>query len=265
MSDPDQIPIARAVACSDIPFCEFPADAPVVPTVPAAMRPLRAFMELLIMLPIAIAGASIAFIIYSVWHVIDFRWVNVLSSVTMGVPVLVYIRLMVWLDDERGEAIGWTTRRFWRNVGVGLGTFALAYAYAMLMALVLMRLLPSMFTEEPAAQKAIQKTFPNMHLGPMILMMLFVSIWEEVAFRGFLLTRLQVILRHWWLTVPVGALIFGSIHLYEGPFAAIVIAGMGFIMGILFVWRKSLVPSIVFHFANNMVMLQILRWVSSDW
>ena len=43
------------------------------------------------------------------------------------------------------------------------------------------------------------------------------------------------------------------------------IAGLAVVMGGLFVWRKSLVPSMTYHLVHNVVIFQLLRSVSSTW
>ena len=93
----------------------------------------------------------------------------------------------------------------------------------------------------------------------MIALMTFVAIWEEIAFRGFMLTRLQSIFRRWWLTIPIGAVLFGFGHGYQGPLAIVQTMLLGIVMGVLFWWRKSLVPGIVFHLLNNVMAFLMLK------
>ncbi len=266
---PDYVPVARAIQVGnqpqlfDLPLSYAPAAPVQMFSMP--MSRFQAVVELLIMIPVAIIGAWVAHLASGQLRFGDHRWMNVLSSMTMGAAVLIYIVCMLWIDGHRPATIGWRAHKFWRNVAVGIAGFVLMYVYAFLMVMVIVQFFPAFLEQEPASQKAIQETFPAMPFGFLFLMMLFVAIWEEVAFRGFLLTRLQAILRHWWLTVPIGAMIFGIIHIYQGILAVGLICIMGFIMGLLFVLRRSLVPCITFHFANNLIMMLLLRWISPEW
>jgi membrane protease YdiL (CAAX protease family) len=89
--------------------------------------------------------------------------------------------------------------------------------------------------------------------------------WEEVVFRGFLLTRLRAIFRTWWLAVPIGSLLFAAAHLYEGVLAVVVIGWLAFAMAILFVWRRSLVPCLVLHWLHNVGAILLLKAISTTW
>ena len=124
---------------------------------------------------------------------------------------------------------------------------------------------PSLLTKTPAAQQAIEETFPPMRLYWVIPLTIFVAFWEEIVFGGFVLTRLIAIFTRWWLTILVASVTFGAIHAYQELLAAVLIGGLAVVMSVLFVWRRSLVPSIVFHCLHNLVIFILLDSISQTW
>ena len=98
-----------------------------------------------------------------------------------------------------------------------------------------------------------------MTLSQRLVLVALVACVEELVFRGLLLHRLTVICRHAWLAIAIQAALFGLAHLYEGPFAMLIIFYLGLILGSLTWWRRSLLPAIVSHALFNAVQFTILE------
>jgi len=81
------------------------------------------------------------------------------------------------------------------------------------------------------------------------------SVTEEIAFRGFMLPRLRVIAGGWAPALLLGALSFGLGHLYEGTLATVQTAGIGLVLGVIFLWRRRLPACIVAHVGFNALAL----------
>jgi membrane protease YdiL (CAAX protease family) len=180
----------------------------------------------------------------------------------MGVGAVAACALMMLIARSKPASIGWTTRGLPLNVGLGIVATIVIYVGVLLP---LGIAFPQLAEQTEATQKAIEQTFPPIGLGGTALLLTFVALWEEVIFRGFVMTRLQAILHRWWLTIPVASIIFGAIHGYEGPLAMIMISLLALAMSGLFVWRRSLVAPMVLHWLHNMVTLVILRQISTTW
>ena len=99
----------------------------------------------------------------------------------------------------------------------------------------------------------------------LVLLSAWVAVFEETLFRGYLLTRIHAMVRHWPATVFLGALVFALPHFYEGVPAMVMILALGVVMGALFVWRRSLVPVVVLHFFFNSAELMALYMTSPGW
>jgi len=70
---------------------------------------------------------------------------------------------------------------------------------------------------------------------------------EEFAMRGFLLVRLEQLLRSTWAALIVTSVLFGSYHLYQGVDAAIGIAAIGLVYGASFCVYRRLWPVCIAH------------------
>ena len=71
---------------------------------------------------------------------------------------------------------------------------------------------------------------------------------EEAIYRGYVISRLQFVTGGWLLGAVISSLSFGLLHSYQGVGNIALISIYGFLLSLLFVWRKSLVPGIFAHF-----------------
>jgi membrane protease YdiL (CAAX protease family) len=223
----------------------------------------RAFFEMVMLIPAGLAGIVSFYIAAWTMGVRDDQWANLASTIGMGVAAGLAVAFFVWLDRQSAASIGWTGRAFFRQIAVGILWLCCTYALLITLVIIVMILFPALQDEAPTAQRAVREVMPDMPLRSMIAMMLFVAIWEEAVFRGFVLTRLHAIVRRWWLAVPISAMIFGSVHLYEGPLAMVVVTLLGVVLALVFIRRRSLTAGIVMHFLHNSFMLVMMhqRWL----
>ncbi len=84
---------------------------------------------------------------------------------------------------------------------------------------------------------------------------LLVGLAEELAFRGYLIPRLEELLKSTWMAVIIQALFFGLVHSYEGFRGMVVTALFGLIMGVTFTRVRSIWPLALVHAATDFVIL----------
>lgn len=86
-----------------------------------------------------------------------------------------------------------------------------------------------------------------------IILSLTAGICEEVAFRGYLITRLRLLgkTKSWILPVFVASIIFGSGHSYQGLSGFILLSVYGAMFAALFIKTGSLWPCIIAHFFQD--------------
>ena len=83
------------------------------------------------------------------------------------------------------------------------------------------------------------------------------GVCEEVAFRGYLMTRLRLAfnLKSWVIPVIVASLAFGSAHGYQGPGGMILISVYGLMFALLFIYTGRLWPCVIAHFLQDALNL----------
>ena len=84
---------------------------------------------------------------------------------------------------------------------------------------------------------------------------MFVGLYEEVVFRGFLLSRLRTVFTSphwgWWTTtglaVLVSSALFSAGHGYQGPLGLLQTFAIGVVLASVAAWRGSIWPCILAH------------------
>jgi len=76
---------------------------------------------------------------------------------------------------------------------------------------------------------------------------------EETAFRGYLMTRLRLLgkCQSWVVPTIVSAVVFGSLHSYQGLPGVIVIAVYGAMFSLLYIRPGRIWPGIIAHFLQD--------------
>jgi membrane protease YdiL (CAAX protease family) len=77
---------------------------------------------------------------------------------------------------------------------------------------------------------------------------------EELAMRGYLIPRLERLLRSTWLAVLVTCLLFGSYHLYQGAGPAIALAAGSLVHAFVFCTCRRLWPLCLAHALHNFLI-----------
>lgn len=88
-----------------------------------------------------------------------------------------------------------------------------------------------------------------------IFLSMSAALFEEICFRGFIITRLKKISGSYWIGALAGALAFSMGHLYQGIAGVFLTFVYGMLFAGLFVARKSVIPCIVAHFLQDVIIL----------
>jgi len=259
--EPFSVPLARPVAVIEGGPLAWARPAPREWTV----NPWWAGVELFFLLFVAVATVLAAGAIRHRFPFDDPRWYELIATVLVAVILVGLCFGMVRLDGHPLATIGWRWENLSVDIALGVGATVMTYLLLICGGVVLILLRPDLLEDQTQAQRAIEASLPRMSLSRLVLVMAFVAVWEEIVFRGFLLTRLKAIVRRWWLAIPLGAGLFALMHAYEGPLAMGVVGALGVLLGSLFVWRRSLAPAIVFHLLFNTVGLLALYFGSQTW
>jgi uncharacterized protein len=101
----------------------------------------------------------------------------------------------------------------------------------------------------PSNAKSVSTLFPQTFLEIVLWIAISLSagFCEEVAFRGYFQKQFEAMTRNSAAAVILQAILFGISHGYQGLRAIIVIILLGFLFGVLALWRKSLRPGMILH------------------
>ena len=113
------------------------------------------------------------------------------------------------------------------------------------------------FGQDVYSPKVIQAILPRSPREQLLvpLALLPAALLEELLFRSLLLGGFSLFAQP-LLLAAVFSLLFGLMHAPQGRFGIVVTAAVGFLLCLLFLWRWSLLPTVVAHYAINLRQLR---------
>jgi membrane protease YdiL (CAAX protease family) len=168
-----------------------------------------------------------------------------LPTILIQLLVFLLITLVLRLEKESFSSIGLKGFDL-RNLLIGVFSW-FGMSFLLLMMSFLLR--SYNLSTSPEVLKLLPRTTPQKFLW--IVMAMSASLAEESAFRGFVLTRLNIYLKNWWLTILIASISFSLGHLYQGTAGTIFAGIYGILFSFLFLWRKSLAPCMTAHFLQD--------------
>lgn len=107
----------------------------------------------------------------------------------------------------------------------------------------------------------IQFLIPEDTVGRIVWVMVSATagFCEEIAFRGYLMTRLRILgkTKTWLMPVVVSSLTFGILHAYQSLPGVIILTVYGAMFALLYIRTRSLWPCIIAHFFQDFMALFI--------
>ena len=196
----------------------------------------------------------------------DERLLNVVLLPLLG---LAWVGLVAAIVKGRGQSaasLGLVRGRLLVDIPLGLAATGAAFAAFFLALVVIWLCWPAGFAQMQDNQEAITEMLPPVHPAVLCGMQLLVGFYEELVFRGFLLTRLRRALGSWWTAVLISSLLFAVPHMLEQePVAAIPLFGVGLAFALFTIGRKSVVPAMIGHALFNSIMLMGIYLTNPDW
>jgi membrane protease YdiL (CAAX protease family) len=135
----------------------------------------------------------------------------------------------------------------WTSLAFGLAGAAITIAG---MAFIYLVVFPA-FNLSDASQFDAVLSPPLWFLASLVLR---AAIFEEIFFRGFMIERLSEIARSRWLAAALSLAAFTLAHLGGWGWAHLIVAGFGgFVLTVLYLWRRDLVANMIAHLVTNTV------------
>lgn len=141
----------------------------------------------------------------------------------------------------------------WRELLIGIAFTVVLYLVATA-ALAPLALLSAKHVEAAAeSKKAALQTLAQVPMAPAILVAIFAGVYEEIVFRGFLLSRIQSALLRVGsavagrIAIVASAIVFALGHAYQGPVGMVQSLVVGVLLGFLRLRRGTLFAPIGSH------------------
>lgn len=178
----------------------------------------------------------------------------IVRSLQVSVPVL----LIVKLSNIEWESIGLQRIRWGVDTAAGLGIwFTGAIGFYMAYYLGYFLFADFLFSDE-----ITEYTFEGPQNVIDYALLLVVScangFAEELVIHGYLLTRLERLLKSTCAALLITTLLFATYHLYQGTASAIGIAGVGLVYGGAFCLWRRLWPLVIAHAVADFVGMMVL-------
>jgi len=163
---------------------------------------------------------------------------------TIIIELLIFILIILVLKrgDETLKNIGWGEFNL-KNLFIGMGFVLVANVILLTLSFVLN------IKQPKDIELLLPKTITQRIFW--IIMSLTAGIAEEAGFRGYVLTKLNLFVKNWWITAIISSFFFGVGHFYQGWGGSVLTGIYGLLFCGLFIWRKSLAPCIIAHFLQD--------------
>jgi membrane protease YdiL (CAAX protease family) len=174
------------------------------------------------------------------------------ATILHNLAYLCLIAFFLWTNGEPKRRIGWVGGHAAREMMLGFWLFLLMTLTATLIqqAIQAARIsLPS----HPVPSSLIART-PAGYVLTFVLVVV-VAVSEETIFRGYLMLRLASVTRSRTAALLISTAIFSLGHSYEGLPGIVAVFFIGLYLGIIYMWRGSLVAPMTIHFLQDFVGL----------
>lgn len=240
------------------------------PTGPPAPSPRRALAEVL-------GVAVILAAVMTAWSATG--WSEALRERSAGLAVVATVGLLglVSLAAVRlvvGRSAGWRAPLGLRRapsplveLACGLGAVPVLYAATIAASIAYVLLADKSLAELAAERREAIFLLSSVPVALVVPIALFVAFYEEGLFRGFFLSRLEIVAQGLGpplargVAVLVSSLVFGLLHAYQGPLGVIQTGLVGLCLAVLATWRRSTWAAMVAHCAIDVIGLSLVRWV----
>ena len=165
-----------------------------------------------------------------------------LPTIVIELLIFLLIILVLKRGGESLRNIGWGEFNG-KNLLIGIGFVFFANAILLTLSLIL-------GIKQP---KEIEFLLPKTATDRLfwVMMSLTAGVVEETGFRGYVLTKLNLFVKNWWITAIISSFFFGVGHFYQGWGGSVLTGAYGLLFCGLFIWRKSLAPCILAHFLQD--------------
>jgi membrane protease YdiL (CAAX protease family) len=177
------------------------------------------------------------------------------ATIARDLGLVALIFFFLYRNGERPAALGWTGRHAGPEIALGIGLFVPVFAGAAMLESFL----------RSAGLSGSSSPTPNLVPPPdpidlvlAIMLVVVVAVSEEIIFRGYLIRRFSRLLRGAGGPAFLSAVVFSLGHGYEGAAGVVTVGVTGMVLGLIYLWRRSLVAPMVIHFLLDFVAIVLV-------
>jgi len=159
---------------------------------------------------------------------------------------------VIWMmtsSRKQGRAsVGLPRKRWGKDVLIGVVSTPVVYGVIHVAIFIVLIAFPGLGGQVNENIKRIQELIPKMPLAGFFGLSVVIGVYEELIFRGFLMTRFRRGTGSWTAAVLLSSALFTGLHAFDQePIALIVVGILSITFSLLTIWRRSIIPAIVTH------------------
>ncbi|HUN81718.1 MAG TPA: CPBP family intramembrane glutamic endopeptidase [Phycisphaerae bacterium] len=170
------------------------------------------------------------------------------------------LAVVTWLVRRRGQgaaAIGLGRARVGRVLLIALAAVPLCYLAGVISNAMFIAASGKGFIGFARERGQFIDVVAEIPLGWVVPLSIFAGIYEDIVFRGFLISRLQALSRSRAVPVVVSSLIFGGLHFTQGLPGMCQTALVGMVLAMVAVRARSIWPCMLAHAAVDTISLLV--------
>jgi membrane protease YdiL (CAAX protease family) len=181
---------------------------------------------------------------------------NLATALATGACGVGSVLVIVWATGSRVPEIGLTRRALGLNLLIGLGTLPVPFLAFYAGAGILWLIHPPWIEMMQSNASRITEMLPKLGPAAFLATSLWVGVWEEVVFRGFVMTRVRRVVGSWWPAIAITSLVFAVPHALGQVWVTVLpLFLMAAAFSVVTIWRRSLIPAILAHAMFDFIQL----------
>lgn len=229
-----------------------------------AAADIMAVFAMMMVVELALTAGLSAVLTY--YQVEDERLLRLVATLIRGMLVVGIVMLVLRRRSQPIASVGLCWGRWWATWAVGAGSAAAAFAVLFVTVMLIYLLFPIL---RPSLERNAERLFEGIpRLPPVVLavMTCLVGFYEEVIFRGFLLTRLRRATGSAAIAIATVSALFAVAHTSsQEPIVAVPLFLIGVLWALVTLWRKSVVPVVIGHALFNLGQLLYMYYYVGEW
>jgi membrane protease YdiL (CAAX protease family) len=266
---PPPIPVARPATVPPVPP-PLPPDAAAQWWAPRPISRLQALGDILLVMAVLVVPQAGAMLIGSSVHTAEeappVGRLLVANSMIWATVTLVAVYL-TWRSGQPLSSIGLRRENPFAALGFAMVATIVTYMALMVTAVTVAVLTRASQETMTGPAREIYDLLGRPSWWTIIAIAASAGVFEEIVFRGFLLTRLRVVAGSWTAAIAIGSVLFAVPHAWEGRWAIVLILPVAVVLSITFLLRRGVLAPILAHFLFNFLQLATIRMMqeSPEW